>query len=703
MQEKTHRENGNHHDSGVRVLNLPQFRYRPEIDGLRAISVIAVVLFHAGLGCSGGYVGVDVFFVISGFLITSLLLRDLSESKFSMIQFWERRIRRIVPALVAVLVPTLLVGYLLLAPGDLDDLGIATISQALMAANIYFWNETGYFAGPAELKPLLHTWSLAVEEQFYLFFPIGLCLIYRVSRKSVLLCFLLLASLSMTVNVYAVSRSPSATFFLLPTRAWELLVGSIVATIPIVRVKPWFDEFGSALGLVSIIASVFLYSPATLFPGLAASVPVLGGGLFLFCNTRFLTFPGRILAYKPIVFVGLISYSLYLWHWPILVYTRYVMNEVPRPLAVVACLVSIGIASFSYHFIEQPFRKRVYCKTRQSVFTFAAFSIGLLIAAGIFFHQQEGIPHRYPEEFTTYWDDAEYWGEQHQCTQADLTIDRLPQIGEVSQTTPQFIVWGDSHAMATTHSIESTAKAFGIWGYIAANNSTIPLPGIWPNGYDGNAKNRWNDRVFKLITENEIPHVILIARWNAYVDGCSETEIRLMPEGKVRKRILAIETFGAVPTKPKAKANVARHLKQLVEQFSKKGVTTWLVLQAPEPSRNLIAHQFATYRMFPHWNARPPRYGSDQKNFQKRQHAMKEIVSSIPSKYFHVVDASETFFDDQDRLILYDRTAFFRDLNHVTKSGVDLHFGPVFKKMFDQVTSAPKPMAKSISAEQSQK
>ena len=261
------------------------------------------------------------------------------------------------PALLGALIPTLIIAYFLFAPGDLANLGESTLAQSLLVANVYFWRETGYFAGPAELRPLLHTWSLAVEEQFYLLFPIILFLIHKFARRLVLAAFLIAAALSFAANLYLIQRSPSATFFLIPTRAWELLAGSIIASFPMVSIKRSIAEVGSWVGLVAIVGSMFAYTKSTTFPGAAAAVPVLGTAAIIFFNTSHLTASGRLLAAKPLVGIGLISYSLYLWHWPIFVFLRYVKVDVTPPYFMGACLLSIFLAWLSYRFVEQPFRK----------------------------------------------------------------------------------------------------------------------------------------------------------------------------------------------------------------------------------------------------------------------------------------------------------------------------------------------------------
>ena len=257
-------------------------RNRPEIDGLRAIAVLAVLLFHANAGVSGGYVGVDVFFVISGYLITRLILEDIDAGRFQIQKFWERRVRRILPALAVVTFSTLVAGWFLLLPEGFQELGESVAAQTMLGSNFYFWMHSwinsGYFAPASEMKPLLHTWSLAVEEQFYLLFPFLLVALKRFSRNSLALAFLLLGGLSFGLSVYFSHQWPSANFYFLPTRAWELLIGAfLAASSERQSAAGWPREILSSGGLILILCSMFGYDRGTRFPGLAALRSVSGG------------------------------------------------------------------------------------------------------------------------------------------------------------------------------------------------------------------------------------------------------------------------------------------------------------------------------------------------------------------------------------------------------------------------------------------
>ncbi|MFM7182294.1 MAG: acyltransferase family protein, partial [Verrucomicrobiales bacterium] len=375
--------------------------YRPEIDGLRAIAVLAVVLYHAGLGCSGGFVGVDVFFVISGYLITSLILKDIERGTYSLAEFWERRSRRIIPALFVVILATLLAGGGILLPADYSDLGESAIAQTFFGANIHFWLDSGYFAEPSAEKPLLHTWSLAVEEQFYLLVPLVFWGILRNSgtrsKNRALILFFFAFLLSFALSVVRVRTNPSSTFFLLPTRAWELLMGSVLAMLPAgaMRAPHWIRETICALGIGLILWSVFAYTESTLFPGISALPPCLGAAFVIWSNTGTTTRCSSILRTRPVVFVGLISYSLYLWHWPLFAYATYWFgSHVPLSVRLSLLLAGFVLAILSWRYVETPFRARKVCGTRRGIFTFAGCSLLCMCSVGLVVQVNAGFPAR---------------------------------------------------------------------------------------------------------------------------------------------------------------------------------------------------------------------------------------------------------------------------------------------------------------------
>ncbi len=330
--------------------------YRKEIDGLRAIAVIPVVLFHAGIpGFEGGYVGVDVFFVISGYLITQIVAAEVDANAFSLLGFYERRIRRIFPALFVMLAATTVVGYILFLPDDYAAYSKTALSALVSISNYRFYEQAGYFDEAAIVKPILHTWSLAVEEQFYIFLPLLLVLTHRWRRHRKIV-FVTIALVSLALALQKTPRNPDFAFYLLPARAWELLAGSLLAlkVLPTIRSRP-ASELMAALGVVLVAVAVFLFDADTPFPGPWAAVPVVGAMLVIHCASGART--GELLGANLPRGIGLVSYSLYLWHWPVIVFIAYyTQGPLTSPQAIAAIVVSLAIAIVSWRLVEQPFR-----------------------------------------------------------------------------------------------------------------------------------------------------------------------------------------------------------------------------------------------------------------------------------------------------------------------------------------------------------
>ena len=368
-------------------------KYRAEIDGLRALAVLPVILFHAGFEWfSGGFVGVDVFFVISGYLITTIIISEMAEGKFSIINFYERRARRILPALFFVMAACLPFAWLWLTPTDLKDFGQSLVAVSTFSSNILFWRESGYFATAAELKPLLHTWSLAVEEQYYIFFPIFLMLTWRLGIKWILILLSIVFFISLGIAQWGAYNSPSAAFFLLPTRGWELLVGVFAAFYLKYNThlkSHTVNQMLSLLGFGMIAYSIVAFDKTTPFPSLYALIPTIGTGLLILCAVP-KTLIHKLLSLKIIVGIGLISYSAYLWHQPLLAFARHrSFGEVSELILSILCVISLVMAWFSWRFVEKPFRSKTKVSNR-SIFKFSIIFTLLFSIIGLWLHQSNG-------------------------------------------------------------------------------------------------------------------------------------------------------------------------------------------------------------------------------------------------------------------------------------------------------------------------
>lgn len=378
--------------------------YRKEIDGLRALAVIPVILFHAGFEwISGGFIGVDIFFVISGYLITTIIIKEKENNTFTLSNFYERRIRRILPALFFVLLVCLPFAWFWLLPHELKDFGKSLVAVSIFASNILFWKESDYFAADAELIPLLHTWSLAVEEQFYLFFPIIMIIFWRLGKRGLMIVISVIALISIGLSEWGWRHFTEANFFLIPTRAWELMIGSLTAFYLYYKKydhqkqeQSKIHQIASAMGFMLILYSIFFFNKDIPFPSLYTLMPTLGTTLIILFATPE-TLVNKLLSLRLVVGIGLISYSAYLWHQPLFVFARFRSLEEPSMgLLSLLSLVTLALAYLSWRFIEQPFRNKQRF-TRQQIFTTALISSLILISIGMAFVISDGAIFRFAD------------------------------------------------------------------------------------------------------------------------------------------------------------------------------------------------------------------------------------------------------------------------------------------------------------------
>ncbi|ESY74527.1 hypothetical protein X740_31655 [Mesorhizobium sp. LNHC221B00] len=493
--------------------------YRADIDGLRAIAVVSVVLFHAGFTkVGGGYVGVDIFFVISGYLITQLIARDLQTGEFSVWHFYERRIRRIFPALFAMLAVCTLACALIFLPDDFRRFGRNFVATALFSSNIGFWLKTGYFDGETYDQPLIHTWSLAVEEQFYILFPIFLVSIWRLGAGNVRSLIASLAGISFIATIVVMQYDDAAAFYLTPFRAWELLLGSLMALEAFPRLtKRWQSEVATWAGLLLIAAAVLGYSETTSFPGIAALLPCIGAALVIHGGREASCWVTRLISTRPFVGVGLISYSLYLWHWPLIVLGSYLaIDELSSLQSVGLVTASFTLALLSWRYIERPLRVPSRVSRPVSVLAGGTLAIVAAVITGAVIYHDNGWPTRFSKDVNVL---SSYAFSAN--PEADKCADVLLQLAAKSPCTigtsenARIFLWGDSHAGAL----------FGAMSELAANGaSTVygatprcpPLLGV---GTDG-ACIQGNDlRLKYVLGRPELKTVIIAARWSLYLEG----------------------------------------------------------------------------------------------------------------------------------------------------------------------------------------
>lgn len=451
-------------------------QYRREIDGLRAVAVLPVILFHAGFSFfSGGYVGVDVFFVISGYLITSILLADLERDDFSIARFYERRARRILPALSVVMLACLPFAWAWMLPEELKTFTKTIVSVVVFASNIFFAREKGYFAPVLGENPLLHTWSLAVEEQYYLIFPIFLFLLWRFGRKRLTWAIALTAVASLLYCEWGWRHEPAATFFLAPPRAWELLTGSLLA-LHLSGRAPHSSNLLAAAGLALIAFAVVHYDEHTPFPSLYAVAPVLGTALFiLFAGDG--TWVRRVLSTSPCVGIGLISYSAYLWHQPLFAFARIrILPEPSQALMIAMAAASLLLGWASWRFVETPFRTRSIpvLAPRRNVFTVFGAAGAVFLLIGLAGHLEIGLDRRSSDgqDMRVLEKVLEpNYGLNKKCNRAFNTAPECH-----TAPAPQVLLWGDSFAMQLADGIVASRPGIALQQQTYA--ACAPIVGI---------------------------------------------------------------------------------------------------------------------------------------------------------------------------------------------------------------------------------
>ncbi|MES2594351.1 MAG: acyltransferase family protein [Verrucomicrobiota bacterium] len=647
--------------------------YRADIDGLRGIAVLLVVLFHARISFRGGYVGVDVFFVISGYLITMLMMKDFAAGTFSLIDFWERRIRRIFPALAVMTLATTAVGTLLLFPEALQKLGESLIAQVLIASNIYFWKDSGgYFAGPAEEQPLLHMWSLAVEEQFYVFMPLLCLLIFRRwsargdGRPLKEACWRVFSWLLVPAFIFAVAATywdAHASFYWLPMRAWELLLGSCLAALPHHKfvVSDRLRTLLATAALLTILVVGWVYNKRTVFPGLAALLPCLGTAVLIWAgNPAYGGNPvSRLLGSRGLVKVGLVSYSLYLWHWPVLAFINYLNTGPAEDISKTMRVVLMGLAYLaawvSWRWVETPVRRRLCFKTRTTLFASAFSVLALMLAFGAWLHQSQGLPQRVEPKVFEYAnagvDDRakRAWVDNAE----DAFRDTLPEIGKkTSGTADRVLLWGDSHAMTLMPVVAALCEEQGSSGRVAAHSATVPMLGYYrrtATGLDARGP-AWGAAVLEIIKKRRIPDVILTAYWK--------------------------ESTGKDP------AVFAKALLETVRQLREAGPRVWIVLDVPEVPFD-VPKALALHQMLPEICPDPRGRATTRATHLKNNKVLVQLVPELEKAGAKVLDPSPFLFNGNDRCVIEaSGHSLYSDAHHLTIEGT-LRLKPLFAPIFE--------------------
>jgi peptidoglycan/LPS O-acetylase OafA/YrhL len=510
--------------------------YRPDIDGLRAIAVMAVIFFHARVpGFDGGYVGVDVFFVLSGYLITAQLLRAAGTPIRSMLaQFYFRRARRILPALSVVLAAALAAAAILLLPYDLERLGRAATLSVVFAGNIAAWTSDAYFVARPSHQPLLHLWTIGIEEQFYLLFPLSLWLAMRYFRTDRIgLLVGACALVSFVICVWAADAHPLANFYLAPSRAWELLLGAMLAIRPPRPVRaPLARELLAAGAASTILLAILLYDGEMKYPYFSTLAPCVATVVLIASGLGNPALTNRVLALRPLVFIGLISYSLYLWHVPVqTLFEYYTIRELTTAQTVGWLCVTFVLAVASWAFIEKPVReRRLLHANRRFTVCMVVVAVGLA-AVGLLYWRSAGLPQRIPESLHAMTDGRDrFHADISRCmtiTPSQIASGELCHYGSGESSARRLIVWGDSHALALLPAFESLAIAHGASLYFAGVIACQPLIGVASRHQregTGRRCDEYNAAMFRAIERLDPAIVVMASYW-------TNPDVDLVPTG----------------------------------------------------------------------------------------------------------------------------------------------------------------------------
>ena len=548
-------------------------RYRAEIDGLRAIAVIPVILFHAGFELfSGGFVGVDIFFVISGYLITTILIDDLKKNSFSLINFYERRARRILPALYFMVILSIIFGWFVLTPYFYRDLFQTVTSISLFLSNFLLYIKSGYFAPIAELKPFMHTWSLAIEEQYYLFFPILLMIFWRFGWQKMIWMFIIIFIASFLFCLWALNHHPKANFLLLPSRVWELLAGSLLAFF-IQRRGLRSNNFLAILGLLAILISVFTFDSSIPFPSYYTLIPVIGTMIIiLFANNN--TFVAKILSIKFIVSLGLISYSLYLWHQPIFSFLKHLLfNEPTNVQNFIAILLVFCVSFFSWSYVERPFRDRKKF-SKKTIITLSILILSTTAILGLIGHKNFGFTNRLSVETQSISEGAfDKNPKQFTCNYLNNpnNIDSSCLLGNKKYTKTNIILIGDSHGDHLVENFDKVLKSMNLPAYNFTFKNCSPVN--FKNGTSEFKDSKCFLKINKFLRNNKnINKVIMSFRWVNLLPGTPYGN-NITHKNKVLDKKILI--------------NRAEIIAKKIEEIIGPGTELMLIYPVPEPGEDV--------------------------------------------------------------------------------------------------------------------
>lgn len=671
----------------------PAISYRPDIDGLRAISIVGVLLFHASVfqpafrPFVGGFVGVDVFFVISGYLITSIILREIAQGRFTLASFYERRIRRIFPALFSMLIVTTLAASLLMLPKEIRTYGGTLMAAAGFVTNFVLALGDGYFVTTFTSRPLLHLWSLAIEEQFYIVFPFLMILTARFLRGRFAVMIGVLTVAFFALGWWLVFQGP-ASFFWTQARAWEILIGAVLASGAVPRLhNRRIREALGWLGLAMILYAMATFTEGGPWPGPLGLVPCVGAALVIYAGEDGPTGVGRLLSLKPLVVVGLLSYSLYVWHWPILAITQsYYLN---RPLSVLdTCLllgVAVVVSVVSRRYIERPFLGRSGILTRRQVFGCAVAVAVATALFGAMLIRTDGWPQRLPKDVA---DMARISKEGRGSPCVRNVPDGMAEapclIGAVGKGEPSFALWGDSHADAILAAVSDVAVRNGREGVAMIMRGCGPLvdgpilppfAGV-PEGFEQFCA-PFNTEAYRIIVSDpRIKTVIVAARWSIYAS--------LMGYGDADDQNVApfIEQPWFAKDVAKAREQFVASLTATMLGLHQAGKTVYVLMPIPEV-RVDVPQSMARSLLL----GRPFHIRSHREDYDRRNAFARDALEKLAANGIVKLLDPATVFCPSERCVVQDNGhPFYFDDDHLSRLGA-----AQLEPMFDEAFKATAP------------
>lgn len=494
---------------------MSSLKYRSDIDGLRAVAVMSVFVFHFFPSIiHGGFIGVDIFFVISGFLITSIILRESMHGEFTITNFYKKRVIRIFPALLTVLLSTYIYGWFFISGSDFESLGKHIFGGAFFISNILLWQESGYFDASSQLKPLLHLWSLGIEEQFYLFWPL-IIIAFRKKPNKIFTISTILFAISLMLSIYYTSKGSAAAYYSPMSRSWELMAGAITSCIAFrLNGKPVKHASSlSTIGLALILLSFFVIDKDSQFPGYIALLPVFGASLVILGGSGFVN---KIMSFKPLVLIGLISYPLYLWHWPVYSFMRiYFADEPPVAAKILGMILCILAATLTYLIVEKPIRTRKHIVKLPAGFATAVFTVGVV---GVVTFGYNGFPGRSVNESMREYLKVEntykyfdFAGALRTGVCHSVPVEVAIKNGCISNESHQIFIWGDSYAAALYQGIAKIAKDAGLQVSQATDGNGPPF--FIKGKITDSGKDLYQANVDRLEFVREVKPGIVVISW----------------------------------------------------------------------------------------------------------------------------------------------------------------------------------------------